>query len=322
MSYVAVTMGDAAGVGPEIILKTMKKLPVYQERCIVYGAEAVLSYYNKQLGLGLILRRIASPSEAQPGAVNVIDPFPIRMDEFEIGKLSAKCGDGSYRYLEAAVQAALAGEVSAVVTAPLNKEALHMGGHMYAGHTEILAELTGRKNYAMLLWSEKLKVIHVTTHVSLRRACELVTRERVAQVIRLANEVLIKSGNQTPRIAVAGLNPHAGEHGLFGEEELTQILPAIQDCRAEGIQVSGPEPPDTVFLKCSQGSFDLVVAMYHDQGHIPLKLMDFKGGVNMTVGLPVIRTSVDHGTAFDIAGRGIADETSLVRALETAALMV
>lgn len=321
MSKTAITMGDAAGVGPEIILKTMKARPEYQEQCIVYGAYDVLRYYNEKWNMGLVLHRISSCSEGVSGAVNIIDPFPITMEDFTVGCLSARCGDGAYRYLEAAVRAAQAGEVTAVVTAPLNKEALHMGGHLYAGHTEILADLTGVKNYAMLLWSDTLKVIHVSTHVSLRRACDLATKERVAQVIRLGNQVLKKAGLEKPRIAVAGLNPHAGEHGLFGEEEQTQLIPAIEECRAEGIDAVGPEAPDTVFLKGSQGKYDLVVAMYHDQGHIPLKLLDFKKGVNMTVGLPVIRTSVDHGTAFDIAGTGTADASSLLEALRIAVLL-
>lgn len=321
MPGTAITMGDAAGVGPEIILKTMKVRPEYQEKCVVYGAADVLRYYNEKWNMGLTLREISSCLERVSGAVNIIDPFPIAMDEFTVGQLSARCGDGAFRYLEAAVRAAQAGEVTAVVTAPLNKEALHMGGHLYAGHTEILAELTGVKSYAMLLWSDSLKVIHVSTHVSLRRACDLAAKERVAQVIRLGDQVLRKAGLETPRIAVAGLNPHAGEHGLFGEEEQTQLIPAIEKCRAEGIHVTGPEAPDTVFWKGSRGIYDLVVAMYHDQGHIPLKLLDFKKGVNMTVGLPVIRTSVDHGTAFDIAGTGLADESSLLEALRLAVLL-
>ena len=318
MRQMAITMGDAAGVGPEIILKTMKKYPAYQDSCVIYGAADVLEYYNRTQRYDLTIHRIAAVEERKADGVNVIDPFPIRMDEFTVGQLSAKCGDSAYRYLEAAVKAAGQGQVDAVVTAPLNKEALHMGGHLYAGHTEILADLTGTKEYAMLLWSDRLKVIHATTHVSLRRACDLVTKERVACVIRLAEQTLRKAGYTAPYIAVAGLNPHAGEHGLFGEEEIREIIPAIEQCRSEGIRVTGPEPPDTVFLKASQGKYDLVVAMYHDQGHIPLKMMDFQGGVNVTVGLPMVRTSVDHGTAFDIAGQGIADETSLVSALQVA----
>ena len=321
MGKTAITMGDAAGVGPEIILKAIKAKPEYQESCLVYGAFEVLRHYNEKWNMGLTLREISSCSEAKAGCVNVIDPFPIGTEEFTVGRLSARCGDGAYRYLEAAVQAALKGDVSAVATAPLNKEALHMGGHPFAGHTEILASLTGVKDYAMLLWSERLKVIHVSTHVSLRQACDRATKERVAQVIRLGDRALKKAGLAAPRIAVAGLNPHAGEHGLFGEEEQTQLIPAIRKCRAEGIDVSGPEAPDTVFLKGSQGRYDLVAAMYHDQGHIPLKLLDFKKGVNMTVGLPMIRTSVDHGTAFDIAGTGRADEASLLEALRIAVRM-
>ncbi len=318
MPKTAITMGDAAGVGPEIILKAMKARPEYQEQCIVYGAFDVLRHYNEKWNMGLTLQKVSSASQCVDGVVNVVDPCPITMKDFTVGQLSARCGDGAYRYLEAAVRAAQSGEVTAVVTAPLNKEALHMGGHLYAGHTEILADLTGAKDYAMLLWSDALKVIHVSTHVSLRQACDLATRERVATVIRLGDQVLKRAGIERPRIAVAGLNPHAGEHGLFGDEEQTQLIPAIDECQAEGIDVVGPEPPDTVFFKGSQGQYDLVVAMYHDQGHIPLKVLDFKKGVNMTVGLPVIRTSVDHGTAFDIAGTGVADEASLLEALRIA----
>lgn len=314
----AITMGDAAGIGPEIILKVMAQRPAYRDAAVVFGAHDVLVETDRRLGTALSLVEVPSPAEAVAGAVNVIDPFPMAPRDFAIGELSALCGDGAYRYVEAAVASALAGEVSAVVTAPLNKEALQRGGHPFAGHTEILATLSGTERYAMLLWSERLKVIHVTTHVSLRRACELVTRERVAEVIRLGDRTLRQGGYERPRIAVAGLNPHAGEHGLFGEEEVREIGPAIGKCRSEGIDVTGPEPPDTVFLKASQGAFDLVVAMYHDQGHIPLKLLDFQGGVNVTVGLPFVRTSVDHGTAFDIAGQGVADPSSLLRALEVA----
>lgn len=318
MKQIAITMGDAAGVGPEIILKTLKKYPEYRERCVVYGAAEVLAHYNRKLGFDLEIACVSKSAERQAGAVNVVDCFPLQMQEFQVGQLSARCGDAAYHYLKGAVEAAKEGEVAAVVTGPLNKEALHMGGHLYAGHTEILAELTGTRDYAMLLWSPKLKVIHATTHVSLRQACDLVTRERVACVVRLAHETLRRTGIEKPRIAVAGLNPHAGEHGLFGEEEIREIIPAIEQCQKEQICVTGPEPPDTVFLKASEGAFDLVAAMYHDQGHIPLKLMGFQDGVNVTVGLPVIRTSVDHGTAFDIAGKGLADETSMVSALRVA----
>lgn len=318
MKKLGITMGDAAGVGPEIILKTMKMYPEYQEKCVVYGAAKVLAYYNEKQELGLTIREISSVEEWETSAVNVIDPCPISVEDFTVGALSAICGDCAYRYLEAAVEDAVRGEVQAVVTAPLNKEALHMGGHLYAGHTEILADLTGTKNYAMLLWSPRMKVIHATTHVSLRKACDLVMKERVSDVIRLADETLRRAGMEAPKIAVAGLNPHAGEHGLFGEEEIKEIIPAIEMCQAEGISAVGPVSPDTVFLKAYQGVYDLVVAMYHDQGHIPLKLIGFQEGVNVTVGLPFVRTSVDHGTAFDIAGKGIADETSMLRALQVA----
>jgi 4-hydroxythreonine-4-phosphate dehydrogenase len=232
--------------------------------------------------------------------------------------LDARAGDAAFRYLEKATHLASAGRVSAIATAPLNKEAMHLAGHRYPGHTEILARLTGTEDYAMMLVTDELKVIHVSTHVSLREAIERVEPERELAVIRLAHGSMQKLGVESPRVAVAGLNPHAGENGLFGTEDAEKIAPAIEEARAEGIDASGPHPPDTVLMRARRGVFDIVVVQYHDQGHIPVKLMGFDTGVNVTVGLPFFRTSVDHGTAFDIAGTGKADHASLEAALDLA----
>jgi len=314
----AVTMGDASGVGPEIILKIMDW---YMNDVIIYGSFDVLDHYNRLFEYNYDLIRIDEPEKADDGKVNIIDKGDLRFTDFEVGKLSSACGRNAYLYLEESIHDAMKGKIRALVTCPLNKEALRSAGYDYAGHTEILAALTDTKKYAMLLWSDKLKVIHVSTHVSLLNAIQKVKKERIIEVSLLANEILNKAGYHKPRIAIAGLNPHAGENGLFGDEEIREIIPAIEELRAMGLDVFGPIPPDTVFLKCFKGEFDLVVAMYHDQGHIPLKLMDFDGGVNITCGLPIIRTSVDHGTAFDIAGRNIAKEDSLIKAIEVAKMI-
>ncbi|MBQ2658743.1 MAG: 4-hydroxythreonine-4-phosphate dehydrogenase PdxA [Erysipelotrichaceae bacterium] len=310
-----ITMGDPAGIGPEIILKIMD---VYMNDVVIYGSYDVLDHYNKKNGFGYLLNRINDPDETSEDRINIIDPNMLNYTDFTVGNLSAACGKSAYFYLENAVEDALRLKIRAIVTCPLNKEALHMGGYNYAGHTEILAELTHASGCAMLLWSDRLKAIHVSTHVSLAEAIQRVKKDRIVEVSLMANDILSKAGYDTPKIAVAGLNPHAGENGLFGDEEIKEIIPAVSELREKGLNVSGPIPPDTVFLKCLNGEYDLVVAMYHDQGHIPLKLLDFDGGVNITCGLPIIRTSVDHGTAFDIAGKNIARPDSLIKAIEAA----
>lgn len=316
MSRFAITMGDPCGIGPEIILKALRTRPDYLDRCVVFGSEALLRFYNEKFGHGMDIRTISRADQSVEGSLNVVDPNPVALEDITVGRVSTVGGECAFRYVRSAIDAALAGEISSVVTAPLNKEALHLAGHNYAGHTEIFGEFTHGERYAMLLWSDKLKAIHVSTHISLRQACEACTKERVMDVIHLACETLKKAGYAQPRIAVAGLNPHAGEGGIFGDEEIRSIAPAVEECRAEGISVSGPIAPDTVFLRAVKGEFDIVVAQYHDQGHIPLKLLAFDSGVNITVGLDVVRTSVDHGTAFDIAGQGIAREDSLLKAIE------
>ena len=316
MKRFGITMGDPCGIGPEIVLKALQARPGYLDRCVVFGSAALLEHYSARFGCSFPIRTAARAAEARPGALNVVDPCPIALGDITVGQVCAAGGRCAFAYVKAAIDAALAGEIGAVVTAPLNKEALRLAGYPYAGHTEIFAAFTHGDRYAMLLWSDALKVIHATTHVSLRQACDLCTRQREEDVIRLGWETLKKVGCPSPRIAVAGLNPHAGENGLFGREELEEIAPAVAACRADGIDVTGPLPPDTVFLRAQRGEFDLVVAQYHDQGHIPLKMLAFDSGVNITVGLDVVRTSVDHGTAFDIAGTGAARADSLLRAIE------
>jgi 4-hydroxythreonine-4-phosphate dehydrogenase len=239
--------------------------------------------------------------------------------DLPFGKVSAEAGNAAFMYLKQAIELANEGQIDAICTAPLNKEALHKGGHIYPGHTEILAELTDTKDFAMMLSAPQLKVIHVTTHVGIIDAVKMIEPQRVYNVIRMAHETLQKAGYVNPRIAVCGINPHAGENGLFGYgEEDEKVVPAVERAQKEGIQVQGPLPADTLFFRTTRGDFDIVVAMYHDQGHGPVKVLGLEAGVNITVGLPIIRTSVDHGTAFDIAGKGIADEQSIKEALRQA----
>lgn len=331
----AITMGDAAGVGAEIAVKALRNRNVY-EKCIPvvvgdYEPMADAAAFTKS---GLTLNKIDDPSQARGefGVIDVIDMGFLQPQGWEYKKVSAKTGDAAYHYVVKGIDLVLEGRAHAVVTGPINKEAIHEAGHQFAGHTEIFAHRTKCGNYAMMLTSKDLRVIHCTTHVSLKRACDMVTTERVLGVIALADEALKLLGIRQPRIAVAGLNPHCSENGLFGDEEQKWIIPAIAQARAKGLIVEGPVPPDTVFVKAMAKQYDIVVAMYHDQGHIPLKLSGFKlnpetnrfesmSGVNITVGLPIIRTSVDHGTAFDRAGEGRANEESMVEAIEMAVVM-
>src|ERR687893_134787 len=313
---IAVTMGDPAGIGPEIIARTFDE-GGFQNRAIVVGDAGILERAARLLDLPLRANVVAVPEDAKfaPGTIDVI-PETELPEDLLFGVLDARAGDAAFRYVERATGLASAGRIGAIATAPLNKEAMHLAGHKYPGHTEILAELTGTKDYAMMLVTDELKVIHVSTHVSLKEAIERARPERELAVIRLANESLKKLGVDNPRVAVAGLNPHAGENGLFGTEDSERIAPAVEEAREQGIEASGPWPPDTVLMRARRGEFDVVVVQDHDQGHIPLKLMGFDTGVNVTVGLPFFRTSVDHGTAFDIAGTGKADHASMRAALD------
>lgn len=320
-NIIAVTMGDPAGIGPEIIIKSLTDAGLSGAPVVVVGCVRTL---RRILAMNITpqaaLRVIDKISDAtfKPGVINVIDEPLENPDALMPGVVQAAAGDLAYRCIKRATVLALAGDVKAIATAPLNKEALHLGGHNYPGHTELLAHLTGSKEFAMVLYTDKLKVIHISTHISLRRFLDTLNGERVKTVIRVANHFLKRVGIERPRIAVAGVNPHAGEHGLFGSEEIEIIAPAIAAMKAEGINVTGPCPPDTVFMQCHDGLYDMVVAMYHDQGHIPLKLLGFYDGVNITAGLPFIRTSADHGTAFDIAWTGKAKSESMAVSIQLA----
>ena len=323
----AITMGDPAGVGPEIVVKALARPEIHARcRAVVVGDVRIL-----QRAAGIVARSTAAPrfdvvrrlADARfDGDLTVLDLANAPPGDCPIGQISTVSGRASVEYVFAACDLAMRHEVDAIVTGPINKAAMNLGGHAYAGHTELLAHRTKASKVSMLLVGPKLRVVHVSTHVALEEAIGRVTRQRVGEVIDLAAQACRALGIETPRIAVAGLNPHAGEGGLFGRQEARAIVPAIEDARARGLDVSDPQPPDTVFLRTVRGAYDIVVAMYHDQGHIPMKLLGFDEGVNVSLGLPIIRTSVDHGTAFDIAGTGQAREESLVAAIDVALQMV
>lgn len=319
---IAITMGDAAGVGPEVVVKALAKPSVYEScRPFVIGDLARLARAVSLTGVNLSLRAVSGPSSAtySPGEVSCVDLGLIPAD-LPFGVLSPVAGDAAFRYIERAVALAMSGEVDAICTAPLNKAALHAGGHVYPGHTEILADLTGTPEVSMMLSAPSLRVIHCTTHLGLIDAVARIEPGLVERTIVRAHSTLVKSGIAAPRIAVCGINPHAGENGLFGYgEEESKVAPGVAAARTAGIDAIGPLPADTVFFRAVRGDFDAVVAMYHDQGHCPVKVLGLDAGVNITVGLPVIRTSVDHGTAFDIAGTGVAEEGSMLEALRQAA---
>jgi 4-hydroxythreonine-4-phosphate dehydrogenase len=315
---VGITMGDAAGVGPEIIMKALEDRSIYDIcKPLVIGDAKMLKRAASVLGSDLSVRSIRTANEAlfEYGKVECID-MDLLPENLPFGVISSAAGDSAFQFINKAVELALEGFIHAIVTAPLNKEALHKAGHLYPGHTEILAALTGTDNYSMMLSAPDLKVIHVTTHVGIIDAVRMINPDRVYDVIKLAYDTLKRSGRNQPRIAVCGINPHAGENGLFGYgEEEEKIVPAVEKARSEGIDAAGPLPADTLFYRARRGDFDIVVAMYHDQGHGPIKVLGLEAGVNITVGLPIVRTSVDHGTAFDIAGKGIASELSLKEAI-------
>ncbi len=322
----AITMGDPGGIGPEIIAKALAHADVFDHsRPLVIGERRALEAAIRITGRPLEVRSVEQPADAgeHAGIVDLIDLANIDIERIGRGRVSLEVGRAAYDYLERATQLALRDEVGAIVTAPLNKEALSEAGWVGVGHTELLARFAGvpDKSVAMMLASKSLRVVHVSTHVSLRRAIEMVTPERIVTAARLAGETARDIVGRDPHLAIAGLNPHAGEHGLFGSEEQEFIEPAIEQLRAEGWHVSGPLSPDTVFLRAAAGDFDVVIAMYHDQGHIPSKFAGFDDTVNVTLGLPIVRTSVDHGTAYDIAGTGNANEANLLAAIDLAAQM-
>nr|WP_205297263.1 D-threonate 4-phosphate dehydrogenase [Pantoea multigeneris] len=314
-------MGDPAGISPEIIIKSLAEGDLSGAPAVVVGCASTL---RRILALNITpqveLRVVDNVQQAHfaPGILNVIDEPLANPEALKPGVVQKEAGDLAWRCIKRATELAMAGDVHAIATAPLNKEALHSAGHIYPGHTELLAHLTNTKDYAMVLYTDKLKVIHVTTHIALRKFLDTLNCTRIETVIGMADAFLRRVGFENPRIAVAGVNPHAGENGLFGDEEITIVGPSVKAMQAKGLNVSGPCPPDTVFLQCQEGQYDIVVAMYHDQGHIPLKLLGFYDGVNITAGLPFIRTSADHGTAFDIAWTGKAKSESMAISIKLA----
>ncbi len=320
---IGITMGDAAGIGPEVIVKALNHKEVY-ENChpLVIGDAKILEKVKPIVQVGLQIHSIKDPSEAkyEYGTIDVIDLDILPID-LPFGEVSAAAGDAAFQYLAKSVELAKEKKIDSICTAPLNKEALHKGGHLYPGHTEILAELTDTEDFSMMLTTPNLRVIHLTTHMGLIKAIESINPERTYKVVKLAHDTLTKAGFTNPSIAVCGINPHAGENGLFGNgEEEEKLMPGIERAQSEGINVTGPLPADTLFFRAGRGDFDMVVACYHDQGHAPIKVMGIEEGVNITVGLKggIIRTSVDHGTAFDIAGKNIADEKSMLAAIRSA----
>ena len=333
---IGITMGDPAGIGPEILARALAREDLHgKARMLVLGDAGVMRRAVSLAGTGMEIHPVGDPKAAlfHRGAMDVVDVGAQGLADLPYGRVSAAAGMAAYACIHTAIALAMDHRIDATVTGPINKESLRLAGCPHAGHTEIFGHLTGTDRYGMMLVHGPLRVVHVSTHCSLREACERVRRQRVLETIRLADEACRSMGIESPRIAVAGLNPHAGENGLFGTEEREEILPAVEDARQAGLSVEGPLPADTLFSKVQGGLFDVAVAMYHDQGHIPLKMAGFRwdaakggwqsvSGVNITLGLPIIRCSVDHGTAFDVAGKGIATEESLAAAIEAAVHMV
>jgi 4-hydroxythreonine-4-phosphate dehydrogenase len=335
LPVIGITMGDPAGIGPEITARALADPSVYRIcRPIVIGDAGVMERALSVSGTSLNINPVTEieAGHFQAGLMDVFDLANVDLSRLEFGKVSAMAGNAAFQAVHKTIELALQKKLDATVTGPIQKEALNLAGHHFSGHTEIYAHFTRTTRYAMLLVHKNMRVIHVSTHVSLRKACELVKKERILEVIALLNDACIQFGISHPRMGVAGLNPHAGDNGLFGNEEQQEILPAILEARQAGYYVEGPVPADTLFTKTAGGFYDGCVAMYHDQGHIPFKLQGFTWdpqnkrmksveGVNITLGLPVIRTSVDHGTAFDIAGQGIASPAALLLAIDYAVKM-
>lgn len=335
MSYkpiIGITMGDPASIGPEIAIKALLNENVYAIcRPLLVGDANVFIDIIQKLELNATIHVVKNVEDAvfMFGAIDVFDMQNVVMKDLRFGEISAMAGNASFEAIVKVIELALAGKIDGTVTGPINKKSINEAGHHFAGHTEIYAHYTGTRKYAMLLVEDHLKVIHVSTHVSLRQACDLVKKERILEVVALLHNGLQQLGETNLRIGIAGLNPHAGDNGLFGTEDDQEILPAVEEAKRLGYDVEGPVPPDTLFAKAATGTYGGVVAMYHDQGHIPFKLSGFKWnaekkqmdsvkGVNITMGLPIIRTSVDHGTAFEIAGKGVASADAMVLAIESA----
>ncbi len=316
--FIAIPMGDPAGIGPEIIVKALTKREVREvANCVVIGDRKIIEDAIHFTKAGLKVNQIQSPREGdyREGIINLIDLNNVDMREFTIGQVSGMCGKAAYEYIAKSIELANNKEVAAVATTPINKESLKAGHVDFIGHTEIFGALTGTKDPLTMFEVHGMRVFFLTRHVSLREACDLVTKDRIKDYVKRCKEVLEKLGVTEGTMAIAGLNPHSGEHGLFGDEEVNHVTPAVEELQAEGYDVTGPIGADSVFHLALQGRFNSVLSLYHDQGHIATKTLDFERTIAITGGMPILRTSVDHGTAMDIAGKGIASEVSMVEAI-------
>ncbi len=321
-SKIGITMGCPVGIGPEVILKAIVHSPDLIEKIMVIGDGQIMRKAADITGFSGDIVNISSPEEFETGKLNVLCKTQLDPDTMKWGNPNSVTGKASYTYIETGIDLALKSRIKAIATAPISKIGLKMAQIDYPGHTEILADQTGTKNYAMMLAGRHLKVVLVTIHCAIKDVPGLISTEKILSLLKLV-DLSLKSdmGIETPRIAVCGLNPHAGEQGMFGDEEERIIMPAIKQAQESGILAEGPFPPDTIFYRASRGEFDVVLCQYHDQGLIPLKLLHFRDGVNITLGLPIIRTSVDHGTGYDIAGKNIADPSSMLEAINMAEMM-
>lgn len=317
---IGITLGDINGIGPELVVKLFARHDMHASCApVVLGCGKVLEEARRFAPECPRFADVAHLDDTVPdGCIPVYNagtPAP----RVRAGEIDPEAGRSAVIWIEAAARACMDGRLDAMVTCPISKECIYQAGYHYIGHTELVAEISGAQDYRMCLFTDTMRIVHITGHLSLRDALDCVQRDRIVRSIEIGHEALLRIGIASPRIAVAGLNPHAGEAGAFGREEIEEIRPAVEDCLARGIACSGPYPPDTIFRKMREGEFDMVIAMYHDQGHIPLKLIAMDEGVNVTLGVPIIRTSVDHGTAFDIAWKGVARESSLAAAVKLAA---
>ncbi len=322
---IAITMGDPAGIGPEIIIKALSLAEISRIcRPIVIGDARVMKNAMQNSKSSPVVLNVVKRVDAgnyQTGIVNILDMDNVESSKLKMGKISVEAGRAAIKYIERAIDLAMEKKVDAIATAPINKEAIHKAGYKFDGHTELLAKRTGASNYAMMFLSDSIRIMLVTTHMALSQVPKELDKKKILATIKLADKELTELLGKRPKIGVAGLNPHAGENGIFGSEEAKIIAPAVEEAKKLGINVKGPISADAIFYLANIGMFDIVIAMYHDQGLIPLKLLSFNKSVNVTIGLPIIRTSVDHGTGFDIAGKGWANPSSMIQAIKVAAMM-
>jgi 4-hydroxythreonine-4-phosphate dehydrogenase len=319
---IAITLGDPSGIGPEVMVKALAH-PDVLASChpLIIGNTQILNKTVQDLGLVLEMTPVSSAAQASENAISILDSGNLNAEDIVPGRISAAAGKASVEWILQAGELALSGQVKAIATAPIHKEAARLAGYQDIGHMELLQSLTGAKEVATMLTAGNLRVVHLTTHRTLARAVEYVTKEHILAKLELTHRCFQEWGFQTPRIAVAALNPHGGDGGLLGREEIDEIAPAVEEARSQGMEVTGPIPADSVFPQAIDGRYDAVLVLYHDQGHIPIKVKDFAGSVSINLGFPFVRTSVDHGTAFDIAGKGIADETGMMEAIRAAAFI-